>query len=187
MSIPRFLSRISIVVAAALLVAAAGACSGPSVSVIRQATPNPLIGIKRYALAPVTWDGLTWNKQPEAAWLARRNPEQQVSWAKDKEGVTARMLERFQVEKKDDEQIVAAGGALAPGQFLIAIHVDAYNDGMFSWTFQVKDAAGAVIDEVRGPPRGGGFGIWMELNTLVVFAPSDVLKYLRGRRMGGMP
>src|SRR5688500_13042781 len=49
--------------------------------VVHQAAPNPLVGVKRYAVAPVTWNGFTYEGQTEAAWAATRTPEQRASFA----------------------------------------------------------------------------------------------------------
>jgi hypothetical protein len=52
--------------------------------------------------------------KPEADWLAGRTPEQRASWENDKVQATPKMLERFQVEKKEDESFEALVGA--PGR-----------------------------------------------------------------------
>src|SRR5687768_9475314 len=94
--------------------ASAAGCGGPSYQVIRQATPNPLINVRSYALLPVTWEGFTYNERPESEWLATRTPDQQASWQNDKAGATARYMQRFEIEKRADEVITLANGPLQP-------------------------------------------------------------------------
>src|SRR5688500_11543315 len=48
--------------------------------VVPQAAPNPLVGVQRYAVAPVTWHGFTHEGQTEAVWAATRTPEQRASF-----------------------------------------------------------------------------------------------------------
>jgi len=157
------------------------ACGGPSMQVVRQAMPNPLVGVQNYFLAPVTWNGYTYNGQPEEAWLATRNERQRASWLNDKVAVTERFLQRFTVEARRGESVQPLTGPAPAGSFVIAINIGAYMRGKFAWQFAILDAGGQVVDQLIPPERGGGFGLAMELNSLIVLGTVDVLRYLRTR------
>lgn len=158
------------------------ACGGSEpVVVVRQAANNPLRGVKHFKVAPVTWNGLTMEGKPEADWLASRSPEQRVSWENDKVQATPKMLERFRVEKKDDESFEPLVGVPQKGDLVIHVNVDAYVDPFFFTTVEIRDADGQVLDVVRPPKRGGGWGLAMHLNTMRVFVPLDVIQYVRKR------
>ncbi|MFO0547654.1 MAG: hypothetical protein U0271_04650 [Polyangiaceae bacterium] len=154
-------------------------CSSPQVVVVRQATPNPLIGKRTFVFEPVSWDGFTYDGQSEADWLASRKPKQVESFNEDKRNVTERMMKRFEAEAKSDEVIKL--GSAGAGEFAIAMHIKAYERGMFQWSFAIKDESGQVVDELEGPNRGGGWGFAIQFTNLIVLATVDILKYLRKR------
>ena len=164
------------------LAAFAGGCNTqlPPPTVVKQASPNPLLGTKRYVVA-VTWNGFTWDGQPEAAWLATRTPKQQESWAEDKVRITTKMLDWFNGgEKRADEQFTR-GDLAGQGQFLLAINVDAF-DGEFEWTLQVRDPNNNVVNEVRAPPnRMGRSNTWAAEAILCSVAPLTIMQYVRTR------
>lgn len=161
-----------------------GACGGDPYVIVKQAPNNPFAGTKRYRLMPITWNGLMMEGKPEADWLAGRNPEQRASWENDKVQATPKVLERFRVEKKDDESIELLQGPPNKGELVIQINVDNYADPFFYATVRILDESGQVIEEFKPPKRGGGWGLAMHLNAFRVFVAVDVLKYLRKRAAG---
>jgi hypothetical protein len=157
-------------------------------AVTSQAAPNPLVGVKSYTFAPVTWSGFTFGDQSEAAWLATRTPEQQQGWKNDKEAITQRIFERLQVEADDGESITMLSGTPAAGSYVIRVNVDRFENtpeqggGMFVSTVRITDAHGKVVDEVVPPVYWGtDWGIALQLNTFVVWLASDTWGYLRTR------
>jgi hypothetical protein len=166
----------------ALVACLASACMPEmgELTVVKQATPNPLVGVKSFAVAPVTWEGFTYEGQPEEAWLATRTDEQRASFANDKVRIHEKLLDRLVVDKNDDESFVAGSGA----PFTLAYNVHAYADGKFHWTLRVLDASGQLVDEVNGPPSGYGFGFAPQLEYFVVVAGTHTLRYLRARYGG---
>ena len=148
-------------------------------TVLRQAAPNPLAGVKSYALAPVTWDGFTYDGVPEAVWLATRTPEQQASFANDKVEATQKLLERLQAEAVAGETFTK--GSSSSG-FVLAYNVRSYADGNFAWDLVIKDADGTPVDELSGPPTGEGmWGFAPQFNYFIVVAGMLTVEYLRER------
>jgi hypothetical protein len=146
--------------------------------VVSQASPNPLVGVKRYAMASVTWDGFTYEGQPEATWLATRTPEQQASFANDKVVITQKLLDHLVANQEDDESFALASD---DEMFTLKYNVSAYADGKFHWTLEVVSPGGAVVDAVEGPPSGYGFGFAPQFNFFVVIAAQHTVEYLRSR------
>lgn len=159
-------------------------CAGcfPSVAevkIVTQASPNPLVGAKKYALAPVSWEGFTYDGQTEAAWLATRSAEQRASFENDKVAVNKKLAERFDVEADDDENF-AAGDA----PFTLAYAITSYRDGQFSWRLEVRDKSGAVVDAIESSAGGTGYGFAFDFNLAIVAMSTQTLDHLRARRGG---
>jgi hypothetical protein len=167
--------------AGALLVAPSVACSFPEkgqLRVVSQASPNPLVGVKKYAVARVTWEGFTYEGRPEAAWQATRSPEQRASFANDKVVITEKILKTLQTNQDDGESFVAASGAPA---HTLHYNVSAYDDGKFHWSLEILDPQGVVVDVIQGPPTGYGWGFAQQYGFLVVVASTHTQEYLRAR------
>jgi hypothetical protein len=60
---------------------------GPSLTVVRQAAPNPFSGQKSWSLEGLRFDGLMVGKKTEADFLAGKQPDQRQSWNEDKAGM----------------------------------------------------------------------------------------------------
>jgi hypothetical protein len=150
------------------------------VKIITQAQPNPLVGVKDYGLAPVSWEGFTYDGQAEAAWLATRTPEQRASFEQDKIAINKKLAERFEVDK-DDEETFTAG---ADGRFSLAYTMLSYTDGQFFWRLEVRDKSGKVVDALESHAGGTGYGFAFDFNLAVVAMSTQALEHLRARRGG---
>jgi hypothetical protein len=151
--------------------------------IVRQTTPNPLLGVRSYGVLPVSWDRFRFNGVNEEEWLATRTPRQQASWANDKAVFTERLMERLFAEAGGEERFVLLEEAPPPNSFLIAASVAAFRRGIFDWTLQIRTGAGAIVDEVIGTPWGGGWGIG--LSSLRNHMASEIVQYLRTRHRAG--
>ena len=148
------------VLALAVLAATAAGC-GPSWRVLRQATPNPILGQKAFAVEVVSYEGLRVGSKLESDWLAEK--------AKDKED-GQKSIQSFIQDKTDGGQefVKALGAELlhaalsvsAPAAGVVSVrpHVTYYEPGVYAGIFaiptevvleaQFLDANGQVADEV---------------------------------------
>jgi len=131
-------------------------------------------------VAPVTFKGFTYAGAPEAEWLKTRDPEQVASWENDKATMGAKMLKRFNQERKKGQMFVLD---VPPkeGQFVIAINFDRY-DGQMRSTAEIRDSAGAVVDIVRDPMAvTAEFNTWMAIESGTAVSAHMISKYLHSR------
>lgn len=150
------------------------------VKIVTMAQPNPLVGVKAYGLAPVSWEGFTYDGQPEAAWLETRTPEQRASFEQDKIAINKKLAERFEVEKDDDETFGGGQGA----RYSLAYKMLSYTDGQFFWQLEVRDQSGKVVDALESHAGGTGYGFAFDFNLAVVAMSTQALDHLRARRQG---
>lgn len=146
----------------------------------RQAAPNPLAGVKTYALARVRWDeGFTYDGKPEAAWLATRSPKQQASFAADKVAINDKLRRMLAAEARGGESFVAAEGE---ARFTLAFSVHAYHGDEFDWSLRVLDRSGEVVDEIACTHASSAlWGFAPQLNYFIAVASQHTAKYLRSR------
>src|SRR5687768_14173875 len=79
-----------------LLLLAAASC-GPPWQVLKQASPNPLLGKGDFVVVPLDFTGLQVGDQPEGAWMAEQDADEKQSWQGDKEGMNAEFLKALTV------------------------------------------------------------------------------------------
>lgn len=166
--------------------AACAAAAPPPVVIVKQASPNPLQGVKAYVVQPVSFNGLTLEGVSESDWMAKRTPKQQQAWNEDKAGLTARIMKQIVVEGGSELQFTLASGAVPAGQYAVAINLDEFienvNEQTFHGSLRVLDSTGAVVDEVKLPQRNGGkLGMPLSFQTFVVWAAADTVGYLKTR------
>jgi hypothetical protein len=155
----------------------------PPPTIVRQAAPNPFVGMRSYAFAPITFNGFTYEGQTEEAWQATRSPRQQASWQGDKASATAYILERIPRWLRPGEQIDPLSTPLAPGRYAIALNVDAWiHDGCHT-TLRLLDAQGQPVDEVVFSHEHvfSRYGFADGFRTCLIFSTTDALQYLRSR------
>jgi len=178
------LYRIMLLLVALFALASGGCYEFPPPTVVKQTNPSPLVGARTFVVAPVTFNGFTFEGAPEAEWLKTRTPKQVASWQNDKATMTAKMIKMFGREKQD-EQTFAPSSAAGPGQFVVAINIDLY-DGQMRWTAEIRDSAGAVVDVVRDPRAVTmGFNTALALESGAQLSAMMISKYLHSRAFPG--
>ncbi len=136
-----------------VVLALAAGCS--PLTIIRQATPSPLTPQTPFALEPPTYKYLMVGKKPEAEYLARRKPEEQVRFQNDKATFATAYF----------NAVMGAHGGLmvgpadqAPGKFVIHSNVELLEPGVYTHFVNVPtkmltrvsitDPNGTVLDEL---------------------------------------
>lgn len=66
---------------------------GPSWTVVRQDASSSLFGVQSIAVDPVQIENLRIGEKSEAEWLAKKKPEQQLSWEADKAALDQRLFQ----------------------------------------------------------------------------------------------
>lgn len=66
---------------------------GPSWTVVRQDASSSLFGVQSIAVDPVQIENLRIGEKSEAEWLAKKKPEQQLSWEADKAALDQRFFQ----------------------------------------------------------------------------------------------
>lgn len=132
---------------------------GPSWVVVKQATPDPFLGQKKFGVLPVDYSGLHVGEKDEASYLAEKDAETRNNWAGDKLGLNDKFAESLMEEARAAgvEVVKATGPADAP--FMIRPHVAWLEPGYYigissgssqvKMTLQITAPDGTVIDEVQ--------------------------------------
>ena len=81
-------------VAAVGTITALEGCAPPW-TIIRQATPNPLVGTRAFAILPISFEGVIIGGRSEEAYLSRRSDNQRASYEADKQAMVTRLFERL--------------------------------------------------------------------------------------------
>lgn len=143
--------------------------------VIRQAMPNPFLGVHSFSIEPVHFEGLRVGRVTEAEWLSRKTPEQQASYMADRQAMIERFVERMTVRNPGLE--IIAGPPPSPQTFIVRPILEFIEPGFFTYVVnrptearmrvQVLNQAGQVLDEfmtearvasdVFNPSSGGRF------------------------------
>jgi len=174
------MNRLGFLLIAVLALLASACYQFPPPTVVKQTNPSPLVGAKDFIVAPVTFNGFTFEGAAESEWLKTRSAKQNASWANDKATMGAKMMKMFGREKLD-EQTFALGAAAGAGQFAVAINFDRY-DGQMRWTAEIRDATGAVVDVVRDPLAVTmGFNTALALESGAQLCAMMISKYLHSR------
>lgn len=136
----------------------AGVGCGPPGIVVRQATPNPLVGKVDFVVEPVAYANLMVGDKTEAAYLGDKKPEQQQSFEADKAETGKNLIEMLTAEtgRKGIKVVLSTG---TPGMYNIRPAITFFEPGNFNGfvniptvlkaTMQVIDAQGQIIDEVQ--------------------------------------
>jgi hypothetical protein len=128
---------------------------GPPWQVVRQATPNPLVGVKTFALKPIDFTGLRVGEKTEQGYLAEKDEESRSNWVGDKKGMNEEFTKTL-LEGSND-----AGIAVKPGgeaDFTVEPKVPWLEPGFYAavvnkasevqLTLIIRDKDGKVVDEV---------------------------------------
>jgi hypothetical protein len=71
---------------------------GPPWTVVRQASPNPLIGNSRFVVMPIDFSNLRVGEKDEVGYLAEKDVESKTSWAGDKVGMNGEYFKALLAE-----------------------------------------------------------------------------------------
>lgn len=132
-------------------------CVAPGI-VVRQASPNPLVGKVEFAIDPVVYPDLMLGDKAEAAYLADKKPDEQQLFAADKVETAKNLIETLTAEvARKGIKVTLANGTPAP--FTLRPSISFFEPGSFNGfvnipstakaTLLIVDAGGQVIDEIR--------------------------------------
>jgi hypothetical protein len=168
---------------------------GPSWVVFEQTTPSPLLGQKRFAVAPIDFADVRVGVKEEAAYLAEKTPEQQAAWANDKVAVNEKFTGQLIIKAAEyGIQVVRATG---PRDATLVIHAHAANlepgyyvgvsaaPGVVTLEISIAPADGKPGDKIRIALPGGGFSVTQRLSGSAEVAGTALAKYLRMRATPG--
>ena len=84
---------------------------------------------------------------------------------------------------RNGEHVETLTSSAAPGQFVLAINVDAWINGGCHGTLHIQDATGQTLDEVGIPVDRvrGGYGFADAFHVCLNSATMRSLEYIRGR------
>lgn len=124
-------------------------------TVIRQAMPNPFLGMHSFAVEPVHFETLQVGQTTEAEWLSRKTPEQQASYMNDRQAMIQRFVERMTARNPGLE--IIAGPPPSPQTFIVRPILEFIEPGFYigimkldtqaRMRVQVLTQAGQVLDE----------------------------------------
>jgi hypothetical protein len=122
-----FVSLGAVVAGSALL----GGCA-PAWHVVAFASPNPFLGQRKFAVAPIDFSGLMIGRKPEPVYLSEKDPKQQASFQEDKAALNEKFLEHVtQVAREHGIEISpATGPSSAP--FILKPSVDFIEPGFYA-------------------------------------------------------
>jgi hypothetical protein len=129
------------------------ACS--SWTVITQADPNPLPGVKAFQLQSLEFVNLKVDNKPEAEFLAKKTADQKKSWEADKAAI--QRLFRQSLRERTGDAGISLGGTTAP--FTLRAAISSIETGYYRMPafmaisrvnvhVQILDASGGVVDEI---------------------------------------
>lgn len=129
------------------------ACS--SWTVITQADPNPLPGVKAFQLQSLEFVNLKVDNKPEAEFLAKKTADQKKSWEADKTAI--QRLFRQSLRERTGDAGISLGGTTAP--FTLRATISSIETGYYRMPafmaisrvnvhVQILDASGGVVDEI---------------------------------------
>jgi len=130
---------------------------GPLWRVVSQANPNPLLGQKQFAVAPLDFSAVTVGAKTEAEYLASKTEEKdRAAWAESKAALQEEFNKGIRVGGNAAGLQVSLGESGAP--FIIRAKVDLIEPGYYAYvaskasqvklTVKIVSADGKEVDEV---------------------------------------
>lgn len=131
---------------------------GPPWKIVRQAAPNPLLGQKNFAVAPVNFEGLMVGDGSEAEYMADKDAEEKNNWVQTKVEMNEVFRAALMAEGAEDGLQIVGPPAKAP--FIIQPKITWLEPGLFTaisfatWGSEVKMTLvitkedGTVVDEI---------------------------------------
>jgi hypothetical protein len=128
---------------------------GPPWQVVRQATPNPLLGKRHFVLRPIDFSGLRVGEKTEQGYLAEKDEESRSNWVGDKKGMNDEFANTLMSGARDSGIQVAVDGDadffiqpkipwLEPGFYAVV----AAKPSEVDMTLLILDKDGQVVDEI---------------------------------------
>lgn len=128
---------------------------GPPWQVVRQAVPNPLLGMKKYGLKPIDFSGLRVGEKTEQGYLSEKDDETRNNWVGDKRAMNDEFVKKLTAEASEKGIIVVPGGE---ADFIIEPKVPWLEPGFYvgvasknsetHMTLIIRDKGGQVVDEI---------------------------------------
>jgi len=132
---------------------------GPSWQVIKQATPNPILGKTQFTVLPVDFTNIRIGSKAEAEWLAGKDADSQKSWADDKVAMNLKFSAALASQAAEYGAQVQAGTAAGSAPFVIKPVATMAEPGFYAGivsaasvyeiTIQITTPDGQVVDEIR--------------------------------------
>jgi hypothetical protein len=161
---------------------------GPSWTVVRQASPNPFVGNRQWAIHPMDYRELRVGGGTEARHLSDKSPEQIASWEEDKAAIDGAF--RRELTSEAGASLLAPGGA----PFAIAPRITFIEPGFYAvvasrpaqvdLTLRILDARNAVLDEILFECTEGAGGTTVNGIPVTNLSSGDRLRNC-GERLGG--
>ena len=99
--------------------------------VVTQAAPDPFVGQRRFAVAPIDFSGLYVGQKSEGEYLAGKKPEQQASFAEDKDAMTEEFGKALERSGADEGLEIFPAAARADAAFVIHASVQDLEPGFY--------------------------------------------------------
>lgn len=138
-----------------LLFAVAGCGRSYPWRVVQQANPNPLLGQKQFAVAPIDFSGLTVGEKSEEAYLSGKEENDKKGWLEAKAGLQEEFNKSVRVGGNDAGLQLVLGESGAP--FIVKPKVDFIEPGFYAYvaakpsqvkmTVKIVAQDGSVQDE----------------------------------------
>ncbi len=146
-------------IAAALLGCAALAGCAPRWRVVTQASPDPFVGQRYFALMPIDYVGLQIIDKSEDRYLASKDGDDYQRHMEDKESVNEEFTKALVERAKEEGIEVAPTTGTTSAQFVIRPYIGYMNPGFYAvassapsqirMTLRLTTPDGKVLDEVH--------------------------------------
>jgi hypothetical protein len=178
-----------------LAVAAPLTGCGPRWAIIRQASPDPLVGARSFYCEPIHYDPPSVGDKTEAQYLADKTTDQRDAWLTDKSDTSNRFVASLSGAIPEAGWVVQP----APGTFIIRPIVSFIEPGFYAgivqsptqlrMRVQILSSEGLVIDDIAIPSAIPGSMIYPASGQRMRLAGEDLGRvtaaYLRKRIVPG--
>ena len=138
-------------------------CAAPW-QVVKQADPNPMLGKRKFGLAPINFRGLRVGEKTEQDYLAKKSDETRAKWVGDKHRMNRNFRESLIAEASEAGIEIERGGA---SDFTLVPRVrwlePGWNVGVAQkrskvrMTLAIMDSDGNVVDTIKLKHRTEGY------------------------------
>ena len=156
---------------------------GPKWQVVKQTDPTSMKRDSKFAVAPMSFDGLYVGGKSEQEYLGGKEPQQQQDWQNDKKSMVDSFMDGFNGER----DAIQTGD----GDFVIKPNVSfiepGYYVGVSAGSAEVRvdvkifDKAGTLLDEITASSKSGGMSTTQRLRSCAHDLGKITAKYLKKR------